>query len=179
MEKAFTFCLLTVLLLLQYVIAQTNITTDQLALLSLKSQIISDPFHYLDGSWSPATSVCRWAGVTCGSHHQRVKSLNLSNMLLEAEFHKICIFILVLKNFYSIFQNVLPGEIPKINNLVEPEEFDVGFNSFSGSLAMETFNKSRLRIISLAYNNISGTLPSNIGSILPNVEELYLNSLTN
>ncbi|KAH0701495.1 hypothetical protein KY285_015773 [Solanum tuberosum] len=44
---------------------------------------------------------------------------------------------------------------------------------------METFNKSRLRIISLAFNNISGTLPSNIGSILPNVEELYLNSLTN
>ncbi|XP_049393217.1 probable LRR receptor-like serine/threonine-protein kinase At3g47570 [Solanum stenotomum] len=32
---------------------------------------------------------------------------------------------------------------------------------------------------SLAYNNISGTLPSNIGSILPNVEELYLSSLTN
>ncbi|XP_049394840.1 receptor kinase-like protein Xa21 [Solanum stenotomum] len=79
----------------------------------------------------------------------------------------------------DITSNHYTGEIPKINNLVELEEFDVGFNSFSGSLAMETFNKSRLRIISLAYNNISGTLPSNIGSILPNVEELYLNSLTN
>ncbi|XP_047267491.1 LRR receptor-like serine/threonine-protein kinase HSL2 [Capsicum annuum] len=33
---------------------QTNITTDQLALFSLKSQIVSDPFHFVDESWSPA-----------------------------------------------------------------------------------------------------------------------------
>ena len=84
MEKAFTFYLLT-LLLLHYVMVnsdmtQTNTNTDQLELLSLKSQIISDPFHFLDESWSPDTSLCHWVGVTCGSRHKRVKSLNLSNM---------------------------------------------------------------------------------------------------
>ncbi|KAM3239300.1 hypothetical protein P3L10_014334 [Capsicum annuum] len=63
MEKAFSSFLLIVLLLLHYVMAssamtKTNITTDQLALLSLKSQIISDPSHFLDESWSPAISIC-------------------------------------------------------------------------------------------------------------------------
>ncbi|KAM3239335.1 hypothetical protein P3L10_014369 [Capsicum annuum] len=86
MEKAFT----SFLLLLQYyiisssVMTQFNISTDQLALLSLKSKIISDPFHFLDESWSPATSVCHWAEVTTGSRHQRMKSLNLSNMKWHA-----------------------------------------------------------------------------------------------
>ncbi|KAM3306596.1 hypothetical protein P3S67_013466 [Capsicum chacoense] len=51
MEKAFTFFLSTLFLLVaSSVMTQTNIITDQLALLSLKSQIISDPFHFLDES---------------------------------------------------------------------------------------------------------------------------------
>ncbi|KAM3394159.1 hypothetical protein P3S68_003161 [Capsicum galapagoense] len=64
---------------------QTNITTDQVALLSLRSQIISDPFHFLDESWSPAISICHWVGVTCRSRHQGVKSLDLSNMSLTGK----------------------------------------------------------------------------------------------
>ncbi|KAM3238931.1 hypothetical protein P3L10_013964 [Capsicum annuum] len=82
MEKAFT----SFLFMLQYYVisssamTQFNISTDQLALLSLKSKIISDPFHLLDESRSPSTSVCHWVGVTCGSRHQRVRLLNLSNM---------------------------------------------------------------------------------------------------
>ncbi|KAG5613915.1 hypothetical protein H5410_013739 [Solanum commersonii] len=75
---------------------------------------------------------------------------------------------------------VKKGEIPKsIRNLVELEEFDVGFNSFSGSLPTEMFSISALRIMSLSFNNISGTLPPNIGSTLPNIEDLYMGRLTN
>ncbi|KAM3394108.1 hypothetical protein P3S68_003110 [Capsicum galapagoense] len=83
MKKAFTFFLLTLLLLMATsAMTHTNVTTDQLALLSLKYQIISDPSHFLEENWSPAISVCQWVLVTCGSRHQRVKSLNLSNMTL-------------------------------------------------------------------------------------------------
>ncbi|XP_049388668.1 probable LRR receptor-like serine/threonine-protein kinase At3g47570 [Solanum stenotomum] len=83
--------------------------------------------------------------------------------------------------FLYLDQNRFTGEIPKeIRNLVELEAFDVAFNSFSGSLPMEIFNISRLRTIQLsANNNLSGTLPPNIGSTLPNIEILYLNGLTN
>ncbi|PHT63595.1 hypothetical protein T459_32530 [Capsicum annuum] len=74
----------------------------------------------------------------------------------------------------------MDGEIPKeISNLVELEELDLADNSFSGQLDMEIFNISGLRIIDLTDNNISGSLPPNIGCILPNIEELYLNDLTN
>ncbi|KAG5613909.1 hypothetical protein H5410_013733 [Solanum commersonii] len=55
MEKALRSFLSTILLvLLHYVmpssamIIRTNVSTDQLTLLSLKSLISSDPFHYLD-----------------------------------------------------------------------------------------------------------------------------------
>ncbi|KAM3239011.1 hypothetical protein P3L10_014044 [Capsicum annuum] len=43
---------------------------------------------------------------------------------------------------------------------------------------MEIFNISRMRLISLSFNNLSESLPPNIGSILPNIEDLYLD-LTN
>ncbi|XP_047261636.1 LRR receptor-like serine/threonine-protein kinase EFR [Capsicum annuum] len=278
MEKAFSSFLLIVLLLLHYVMAspgrtQTNITTDQLTLLSLKSQIISDPFHFLDESWSPATFVCHWVGVTCGSRHQRVKSLNISNMALAgriprefgnlrflvsldlgsnnfhgnlpqemARLHQLKFLRLSVNNFrgkynqltgsipFTIFKisrikviaftgntlsghlpnglcnafneldgpihseigrlsnlqildlgtNHFTGEIPKeIRNLVELDELDLSFNSFSGLLDMEIFNISGLRIIDLSLNNLSGRLPPNIGSILPNIEGLFLGALTN
>ncbi|KAM3306467.1 hypothetical protein P3S67_013337 [Capsicum chacoense] len=71
-------------------------------------------------------------------------------------------------------------EIPKeISNLVELEVLNLDFNSFSGSHDMEIFNISGLRIIDLTVNNLSGSLQPNIGSILPNIEELYLGALTN
>ncbi|PHU19078.1 hypothetical protein BC332_10229 [Capsicum chinense] len=37
----------------------------------------------------------------------------------------------------------------------------------------------RLRVIDLTFNNLSGSLQPNIGSILPNIEMLYLGNLTN
>ncbi|BFG42329.1 hypothetical protein CerSpe_286030 [Prunus speciosa] len=57
--------------------AQTNISTDQSALLALKSHITTDPQNILV-NWSTTTSVCNWVGVTCGARHLRVAVLNLS-----------------------------------------------------------------------------------------------------
>ncbi|KAH0691278.1 hypothetical protein KY289_018636 [Solanum tuberosum] len=72
------------------------------------------------------------------------------------------------------------SEIPKeIRNLVELEKLGLQFNSFSGSLDMEMFNISGMRAIDLSANNLPGTIQPNIGSILPNIEELYLSRLTN
>ncbi|XP_055828183.1 probable LRR receptor-like serine/threonine-protein kinase At3g47570 isoform X2 [Solanum dulcamara] len=139
MEKAFTIFLLTLLLLLHYVMTQTNITTDQLALLSLKSQIVSDPFHFLNESWSPAISVCRWVGVTCGSHHQRVKSLNLSDMALT-------------------------GRIPSdFGNLTFLGSLDLGSNNFHGNLPQEMARLRRLKFLDLSFNNFKGEIPSWFG----------------
>ncbi|KAM3393892.1 hypothetical protein P3S68_002893 [Capsicum galapagoense] len=71
-------------------------------------------------------------------------------------------------------------EIPKeISNLIELEELYLPYNRFSGSLDMEIFNISRLTVISLSVNNLSGSLPPNMCSVIPNIEELYLRNLTN
>ncbi|PHT37590.1 hypothetical protein CQW23_21163 [Capsicum baccatum] len=73
-----------------------------------------------------------------------------------------------------------PGEIPKeISNLIELEALNLEINRLSGPLPMEIFNIPGMRKISLSYNNLSGSLPPNMCSILPNIEKLYLNSLTN
>ncbi|KAM3306689.1 hypothetical protein P3S67_013559 [Capsicum chacoense] len=289
MEKAFSFFLLIVLLLLHYVMAssamtKTNITTDQLALLSLKSQIISDPSHFLNESWIPrefgnlSFLVC----VDLGSNNfhgnlpqemqrlHRLKFLDLSSTASAGRFplgmkvlsiqcnyltgsiplsvfnisrieiiaftgnslsgslhNGLCNGIPILQGLYlsenklhgqmptslsnfshlqilslsynefdgpihseigrlsnlqmlELGSNQFTGEIPKEkSNLVELEVLNLGFNSFSGSLDMETFNISGLRIIDLSFNNLSGSLTPNLGSILPSIEELYLNNLTN
>ncbi|PHT82827.1 hypothetical protein T459_11270 [Capsicum annuum] len=80
----------------------------------------------------------------------------------------------------SFSENDLTGEIPKeISNLIELEVLDLAFNSFSGPPEMEIFNISGLRLISLSLNNLSGSFPPIMCSILPNIEKLYLNTLTN
>ncbi|CAL9005297.1 unnamed protein product, partial [Prunus brigantina] len=58
---------------------QTDISTDQFALLALKSHITSDP-HIILVYWSTTTSVCNWVGVTYAARQLRVASLNLSYM---------------------------------------------------------------------------------------------------
>ncbi|KAM3306741.1 hypothetical protein P3S67_013612 [Capsicum chacoense] len=150
MEKLVAFT--SFLLLLQYYVisssamTQSNISTDQLALLSLKSQIISDPFHFLNESWSPAKFACHWVEVTCGSRHQRVRFLNLSNMDLTG---------------------VIPRELGNLTFLVS---LDLGSNKFHGYLPQEMAH------LDLSYNSLEGDIPEGIGEIgrLSNLQMLEL-----
>ncbi|PHU18963.1 hypothetical protein BC332_10114 [Capsicum chinense] len=156
---------------------QTNITTDQLALLALKSQIISDPSHFLDENWSPATSVYHWVGVTCGSRNQRVMSLNLSNMALAGriprEFGNLS-FLVSLDLGSNNFQGNLPqemvrlrrlkfldGQIPKvIGNLRE-----LKLRGIIGCIPLSLSNASRLEALDISYNSLQGNIPKGIGNL--------------
>ncbi|KAM3306713.1 receptor-like protein 12 [Capsicum chacoense] len=154
MEKLVAFT--SFLLFLQYYVIsssgmnQFNISTDQLALLSLKSQIIPDLFHFLDESWSLATSACDWVGVTCGSRHQRVRFLNLSNMDLTC---------------------VIPRELGNLTFLVS---LDLGRNNFHGNLPQGMSHLHRLKFLDLSVNSFSGRFlfglegqePKVIGSLI-------------
>ncbi|XVF18646.1 hypothetical protein REPUB_Repub11eG0040600 [Reevesia pubescens] len=115
----------------------SNITTDQLALLALKSNANSD---LLATNWSTATSVCNWIGVTCGFRHQRVTALNL-------------------------FALNLSGTLPShLGNLSFLAWFDIGNNGFHGSLPVELANLRRLKSITFSNNNFNGEIPSWFGS---------------
>ncbi|KAM3306376.1 hypothetical protein P3S67_013246 [Capsicum chacoense] len=113
-----------------------NISTDQLALLSLKSQIISDPFHFLDESWSP---VCHWVGDTCDSRHQGVRFLDFFNMDLLG---------------------VIPHELGNLTYLVS---LDLGSNKFHGNLPQEMAHFHWLKVLDLSFNSFSGRFPLGLG----------------
>ncbi|KAM3239038.1 hypothetical protein P3L10_014071 [Capsicum annuum] len=140
MEKAFTFFLLTVLLLMaSSSLTQTNITTDQLDILSLKFKIISDPSNLLNKNWSSVVSVCHWVRVTCGSSHERVNSMNLSNMTLIGR---------------------IPRESGNLSFLVS---LDMGSNNFHGNLPQEMVHLCRLKFFDLSFNSFSRKVPSWFG----------------
>ncbi|XP_071921266.1 probable LRR receptor-like serine/threonine-protein kinase At3g47570 [Coffea arabica] len=50
------------------------------------------------------------------------------------------------------------------------------FNSLTGSIPIEIFNLSKLSVMSLLRNQLSGNLPSTFGYGLANLEELYLSN---
>ncbi|KAF5472327.1 hypothetical protein F2P56_009054 [Juglans regia] len=149
------FRFLTLLLLQPYMSSLStdakilNITTDQSALLALKAHISYDPHHILTTNWSSSTSVCNWVGVTCGSRHQRVIALNLSN-------------------------NGLVGTIPPhIGNLSFLVSLSIRNNSFHGSMPNELSHLYHLKLLHFRYNEFSGEIPSWIG-LLTKLQRLIL-----
>ncbi|XP_049388681.1 receptor kinase-like protein Xa21 [Solanum stenotomum] len=169
--------------------AQTNITTDQLALLSFKSQISSDPFHFLNESWSPAISVCRWVGVICGSRHQRVKSLKLFNLALTGriplDFGNLTFLVsldlgsnhfhgnlpqemahLRRLKFLDLSLNSFRGEIPSwFGFLHQLQVVNLRSNSFTGSIPPSLSNASRLETLQISANLLQGNIPEEIGNL--------------
>ncbi|KAM3393985.1 hypothetical protein P3S68_002986 [Capsicum galapagoense] len=168
MEKLVAFT--SFLLFLQYYVIsssgmnQFNSSTDQLALLSLKSQIIPDPFHFLDESWSLATSAYDWVGVTCGSRHQRVRFLNLSNMdltcVIPRELGNLT-FLVSLDLGRNNFHGNLPQEMSHLHRL---KFLDLSVNSFSGRFLFGLV--STLETLNLKFNSIEGQVPKVIGSLI-------------
>ncbi|TYG82097.1 hypothetical protein ES288_D01G060000v1 [Gossypium darwinii] len=126
-------------------------STDQSALQALKAHVVTDPQKILETNWSITTSVCNWAGVTCGSQHQRVIALNLSNMLLTG---------------------TLP---PQIGNLSFLTSLNLMNNSFHGSLPIQLANLHRLRFIELGENYFYEEIPSWFGSF-PELQYLSLSA---
>ncbi|XP_062014708.1 LRR receptor-like serine/threonine-protein kinase EFR [Rosa rugosa] len=128
---------------------QTNITTDQSALLALKARITSDPHNLILTNWSTTTLVCNWVGVACGKHHHRVTTLNISYFCLTGTI------------------------TPELGNLSFLVELRVTNNSFHGTLPSELGRLRIMKLISFTFNQFSGIIPSWFGS-LSKLQDLYL-----
>ncbi|CAI9090630.1 OLC1v1025445C2 [Oldenlandia corymbosa var. corymbosa] len=144
--------LLLHLLLVPCLSSATNITTDQVALLALKSSISDLPSnHILAKNWSLGSSVCDWIGVTCGSRHLRVTALNISYMNLTG---------------------TIP---PQLGNLSFMVSLDISSNNFDGELPDEFALFRRLKVLDVSFNNLNGQFPPWITSF----QELEYLSLMN
>ncbi|XP_016648162.1 PREDICTED: probable LRR receptor-like serine/threonine-protein kinase At3g47570 [Prunus mume] len=203
MERS-CFLLSIALLLLQYSsigtgAAKTNITTDQSALLAMRSHITSDP-HNILVNWSTSTSVCNWVGVTCGARrHLRVVSLNLSYMVFTGTIppHLGNLSFLVALSFNNnSFYGTLPHELSylrrlkfislRFNNFMgsipswfgsfpKLQRLDLYGNQFSGTIPLTIFNLSTLQDINLSSNELLGAIPKEIGN-LTMLKKIYLDS---
>ncbi|XP_022735494.1 probable LRR receptor-like serine/threonine-protein kinase At3g47570 [Durio zibethinus] len=177
----------------------TNINTDQLALLALKSHVISDPQNLLATNWSTVTHVCNWIGVTCGSRYKRVTALNLFGMNLSGtipphlgnlSFLSTLRLSLSGNNFMGVIpsslcslsklellglsRNNLQGQIPvAIGNLSSLRWLYLSKNQFSGFIPSSVFNISSLVEIVLGYNQLIGQIPLQFGNLLK-LEVLHL-----
>lgn len=153
MEKSWPFFLLVHYCLLGYSLAKTatNLRTDELSLLALKSHITFDSSHNtLARNWTTKTSVCNWAGVTCGTRHRRVVALDISDKGLD-------------------------GSVPpEIGNLSFLASLNMGWNSFHGDLPEELGGLRRLRVVDFSNNNFSGELPKSWFGNMTRLEEIYL-----
>nr|XP_033513124.1 receptor kinase-like protein Xa21 isoform X2 [Nicotiana tomentosiformis] len=166
-----------------------NISTDQTSLLALKAHITSDPYRILSTNWSSSTSVCNWIGIACGSRHQRVTVLNVSDMgfsgTIPPQLGNLS-FLVSLDLSYNNFQGELPpelsrlqklrainlsfnnltGEIPKfLGDLQDLEMFAVENNSFSGFIPSSISNMKNLGFLNLRYNDLEGNIPIGIATL--------------
>ncbi|KAH9722911.1 protein kinase domain-containing protein [Citrus sinensis] len=155
MRLSFFFVPMSVFVL-QYLIASlavmtlNDLTTDQSALLAFKAHVF-DYRSALANNWSISYPICSWVGISCGSRHQRVTALNLSDMGLG-------------------------GTIPlHLGNLSFLVSLHISENNFHGHLPKELGQLRRLRVMNFAYNKLSGIFPSWIG-VLSKLRILRLRS---
>ncbi|XP_043694418.1 probable LRR receptor-like serine/threonine-protein kinase At3g47570 [Telopea speciosissima] len=167
-----------------------NNETDRFALLELKKQIYDDPYGALN-SWNDSIHFCNWVRITCGHRHrQRVISLDLQGKSLgrnispsignltflhsldigNNSFHgKIPQEIgNLIRLQYIVFQNnTLQGELPtSLANCTRLREIRFSLNSLVGKIPGELFTSlSKLEVISINYNGLTGELPATFGNI--------------
>ncbi|XP_071916853.1 uncharacterized protein [Coffea arabica] len=131
-----------------------SLGTDQSALLALKAHITSGQQEFLSNNWSSAaaaSSVCDWIGVQCGSRHQRVTALNISDMGLTG---------------------TIPLDLGNLSFLVS---LDLRNNSFHGNLPEELSHLRRLRFIRFSNNRFTGKIPTWLGHF-PELRFLFLDN---
>ncbi|KAK8503627.1 hypothetical protein V6N12_024799 [Hibiscus sabdariffa] len=150
-----------------------DITTDQSALLVLKSRVTHDPLDISTTNWSVSTSVCNWIGVTCGSRHHRVIALNLSSMdltgTLPSQLGNLS-FLISLNIRHNSFHGSIPTEFVNLHRL---KYLNFGNNSFSGEIPTLFGYFPELQILLLYSNNFTGVVPSALGN-LSKLERLSL-----
>ncbi|KAL8482323.1 hypothetical protein ACS0TY_028480 [Phlomoides rotata] len=154
-------------------------STDQLALLSVKNTITSDPRALLTTNWSTHTPVCNWIGVTCSLKNHRVTALNISHFDLGGTIAPHIGNLTFLRSLDLSF-NHFTGTIPSgLSNLRRLEELHAGANTFSGGIPPSLFNITSLQILDMGYNFLNGDIPEEVGNLSSlQVFNLGYNNLT-
>ncbi|XP_044497659.1 probable LRR receptor-like serine/threonine-protein kinase At3g47570 [Mangifera indica] len=153
---------------------QTNIFTDQQALLALKAHITHDPTNLLSTNWSSATSACNWIGIRCGARHHRVTALNISYFHLTATLPPQLgnlSFLSSLSIQNNSFHGAIPDELARLRQLKHLQLSNNNFNNIEIPLWLGSLTK--LQLLGLNEVKFSGTIPEALGN-LSSLEGLHL-----
>ncbi|CAK9169935.1 unnamed protein product [Ilex paraguariensis] len=144
---------------------ETNLITDQYALLAFKTQMKLDPQNILVNNWSTTTPVCNWIGVSCGVRHQRITALNLPNMNLSGAISPHLgnlSFLATLKLDNNNLHGHVPVELAKLRRL---KKIDLQSNFFNGEIPSWFGRLPELQHLNMSNNNFSGAIPASLGNI--------------
>ncbi|CAN6477165.1 unnamed protein product [Victoria cruziana] len=132
---------------------------DVMALLRFRSSL-HDPTGILS-SWSPADAdACAWFGVSCNSA-RRVVSLNLTGGGGKPSgFPRACWAPLAS---LPVPDAKLGGEVSRsVGNLTELRVLSLAFNELSGGIPPEIGSLHQMEVLDLSYNRLSGSIPHQI-----------------
>ncbi|XP_054785040.1 receptor protein kinase-like protein ZAR1 [Prosopis cineraria] len=200
-----TICCLLFLLLFLVPQSSFSLSSDGLALLSLKSAIDQPPGASAFPDWNDGDSTpCQWSGISCmnvsGSSEPRVVGIALSGKNLRGYIPSELGSLTYLRrlnlhsnNFYGfipvqlfnatslhslfLYGNNLSGPLPpSICNIPRLQNVDLSNNSISGNIPGDLKKCKQLQRLILARNKFSGEVPKGVWSELDNLVQLDLSA---
>uniref|UniRef100_A0A0A9HJ25 Uncharacterized protein n=1 Tax=Arundo donax TaxID=35708 RepID=A0A0A9HJ25_ARUDO len=176
---------LTLLLLLSSSVSMSTLIAaeddDQAALLAFKAAAGHNDGGTL-ASWNSSSTggFCSWEGVTCDDgRHRRVVALRLPSRGLTGVLSPAIGNLSFLKTL-NLSNNRFGGDVPaSLGHLRCLETLDLS-NVFSGELPSNLSSCTNLKVMILAYNQLSGCVPPDLGDKLTRLWFLNLenNSLS-
>ncbi|KAG5244887.1 LRR receptor serine/threonine-protein kinase [Salix suchowensis] len=144
--------------------AALSLYTDKEALLSFKSQLITDPLSTLS-SWNSSSSPCNWTRVSCSQVNQRVTGLDLSGLRLTGSVSPHIGNLSFLRSLHlqgNQFTGVIPDQIGSLSRL---SVLNMSLNSITGPIPLNLTKCLNLQILDLMQNEISGAIPEELSSL--------------
>ncbi|KAG6773254.1 hypothetical protein POTOM_020515 [Populus tomentosa] len=165
--------------------AALDLFTDKEALLSLKSQVTTDPSNTLF-SWNNNSGPCNWTRVSCNQVNQRVVGLDLtysssnwcskSLEILKLGGNKLwgtippsfanITSLLTLNLATNNLGGMIPDDFGRFKNL---KHLDLSINNLTGNVPLSLYNISSLVFLAVASNQLRGEIPVDVRDRLPNL----------
>ncbi|KAH6818534.1 Leucine-rich receptor-like protein kinase family protein [Perilla frutescens var. frutescens] len=142
--------------------SHAQILDERGPLLSFMSGITNDPEHALLNWNSSDLPLCKWSGVGCDMHRNRVVELNLSHKSLRGTISP-ALFDLSELEILDLSGNFFHGWIPaEMGRLHQLKELSLSSNILEGSIPPEVGLLKQLVYLNLGSNKLVGKIPASL-----------------